>query len=82
VDDWPDHTVPGLARVDLAVEQVTADCEQVRGITVGSDVVEYFIMSAVSDWILPGEDREMFRSQVVLCWNAKQDDLRRRMGET
>lgn len=80
MDSWGGQTVPGLARIDLAVEQVSADCEKVRGMTATPDLVEYFVLEAVSDWILPGEDRDLFRNQIVLCWNAKQDRLRRENG--
>jgi hypothetical protein len=80
MDSWQDPTAPALARVDLAVEQVFLDCEKVRGMSVDADLVEYFVLNAVTDWILDGEDRELFRSQVVLCWNARQAELRKRMG--
>jgi hypothetical protein len=82
MDSWQDQTAPGLARVDMAVEQVFIGCEKVRGMTVDTYMVEYFVLEAVTDWILPGEDRELFRSQVVLCWNARQAELRKQMGET
>lgn len=82
MDSWSDLVAPGLARVDLAVEQVVLGCEMVRGLTVDSEVVEYFVHEAVADWMIDGEDAALFRNQIVLCWNARQDELRKMLGET
>lgn len=82
MDSWEGQRVPALARVEMAVEQIFIDCEKVRGMTVDTNMVEYFVLEAVTDWIRQDEDRELFRSQVVLCWNARQAELRKQMGET
>lgn len=77
MDSWAGESVPGLARVDLAVEQMSQSCEQVRGMTVDRYLTEYFLENAVHDWVAPGEDRYKFREAVCLAWNAKQDRIRR-----
>ena len=82
MDSWEGQSVPALARVEMAVEQVAASCQQVRGMSIDTNMVEYFVLEAVTDWIRQDEDRELFRSQVVLCWNARQAELRKQMGET
>lgn len=81
MDSWEGRWIPALARVDMAVEQVQGDCEKVRGTSVDSELVEYFIREATADWVRPDEAPELFRDQVVLCWNARQARLRKELGE-
>lgn len=77
MDSWAGESAPGLARVDLAVEQMSRMAEQVRGMAVDRCMTEYFLDCAVSDWMIKGEERELFRNTVCLAWNAKQDRIRR-----
>lgn len=82
MDSWEGQSLPALARVEMAVSQVQTSCSKVVGMYVDSHLVEYFVLDAVAEWIVPGEDHEAFRTQVVLAWNARQAEIRRARGES
>lgn len=72
------HPAHPLGRVELAVETMTALCEDVSGMEIGPELTKHFLTLAVADWVCEEDDRQLFTTAVCVAWNDKQDQIRRK----